>query len=359
MSRLVLTGGGTAGHVMPHIAMLPYYRKRGWECFYIGGKGIEKEIAKEHKIDFYEIKTGKLRRYFSVENFIDVFRILFGFCQSLILLRKIKPALVFSKGGFVSVPVAYAAWILRIPVVSHESDMTPGLANRLMKPICKLIFCAFPETLPLLKPIEAIEVGIPVREDLCLGTKEKGRLLCGFIPSEQMKTILVMGGSSGAERINKILAGCLSHLIRDYQIVHITGKGKAIQFEHKNYRAFEFLSDGLGDIFALADLVVSRAGANSIFELRHLKKPMLLIPLEIASRGDQVDNAKSFESKGLARVLREKDLTSELLETEIRTILNNLDRPKSDADSPLQIESASEKILRHLDFLLKEKSEFS
>ncbi len=353
--RIVLTGGGTAGHVMPHIAMLPYYRNKGWECIYIGGKGIEKDIAIENNLVFYEIQTGKLRRYFSFENFLDVFRIVFGFFQSLYLLRRTNAQLVFSKGGFVSVPVAYAAWFLRIPVVSHESDLTPGLANKLMKPICRLIFCAFPETIKFLKPHDAVEVGIPVRAELLKGEKDRGRLICGF-DEQGVKTLLVMGGSSGAERINNALNEALPYLVERYQIVHLTGRGKLLTFKHPRYRSFEFLTDGLADVFALADAVVSRSGANSIFELRVLKKPMLLIPLEIASRGDQVDNALSFEKKGIARVLRECDLNYDNFIKEVTFLM---DRSEAFASS-FPDESGSlltcEKIIFHLDRILEQKS---
>lgn len=307
MVKVALTGGGTAGHVMPHIALLPHYRKLGWEVFYIGSHGIEKELANNAGLMFYTIQTGKLRRYFSVENFIDIFRLIMGIFQSLALLFRKKPDLVFSKGGFVSVPVAFAAWILRIPVVSHESDLTPGLANRMIKPFCHLIFYCFPETEKYLTGVRAVAAGIPVREQLLLGDREQGARMCGFNPNHP--TILVMGGSSGAERINVALSSTLPQLIPTWQIIHLTGKGKSIDFKHPSYASFEYVNEGLEHLLALADLVVTRAGANSLFELKALAKPMLLIPLEIASRGDQLDNAKSFQSQGWAQVLRETDLT--------------------------------------------------
>ena len=339
MTRILLTGGGTAGHVMPHIAMLPYYKEAGWDCIYVGGKGIERSIAEHNGIPFYQIQTGKLRRYFSIENFIDIFRIFLGFFQALLILIKVRPQIVFSKGGFVSVPVAYAAWILRIPVVTHESDFTPGLANKLMKPMCRLIFCAFPETLKLLKSVEVVEAGIPVRQSLLHGSAQKGNEICGF--SGRKPTILFMGGSSGAERINKALEGILGRLLERFQVIHIAGKGKGSSFSHEDYKCFEFVSENLEHLLALADVVVSRSGANSIFELRALGKPMLLIPLEIASRGDQVDNAKSFEAKGWAKVLRETELSSEKLEHEIIELFEDSAKLKS---SLIDVESKTKPI---------------
>jgi UDP-N-acetylglucosamine--N-acetylmuramyl-(pentapeptide) pyrophosphoryl-undecaprenol N-acetylglucosamine transferase len=307
MVKVALTGGGTAGHVMPHIALLPQYRKLGWEVFYIGSRGIEKELATKAGLTFYTIQTGKLRRYFSVENFVDIFRLVIGVFQALFLLFRKRPDLVFSKGGFVSVPVALAAWILRIPVVSHESDLTPGLANRLIKPFCRLIFYCFPETEKYLTGVRSVAAGIPVREQLLCGNREQGARMCGFDPGRP--TMLVMGGSSGAERINVALRSALPELLPTWQIIHLTGKGKGIDFKHPAYATFEYVNEGLEHIFALADLVVTRAGANSLFELKALAKSMLLIPLEIASRGDQVENAKSFVSRGWAQVLRETELS--------------------------------------------------
>lgn len=319
MTKIVLTGGGTAGHVMPHLAMLPLYKGLGWDLVYIGSAGIERDLARDAGLTFYTIKTGKLRRYFDKENFLDIFRLIMGVAQSFRLLWKLKPDLVFSKGGFVSVPVAFAAWILRIPVVSHESDLTPGLANRLIEPFCAIIFHAFPETARYLKAKRKLQAGIPVRDILFRGNAEAGRELCGFKDSTR-KTILVMGGSLGAERINLCLQEILPRLVETYNVVHLTGKGKQLNFTHERYKAFEYVSGGLENIFACADLVVSRAGANSLFELKALRKPMLLIPLEIGSRGDQVHNAKSFEKAGWAQVLSERELSAESLENAIRRL---------------------------------------
>ncbi len=354
MTKVVLTGGGTAGHVMPHIAMLGAYKKFGWELAYIGSDGIEKNLIQKEGVPYYTIQTGKLRRYLSMKNFTDIFRIVMGFFQSLGLLLKLKPDLVFSKGGFVSVPVAYAAWLLRIPVVSHESDLTPGLANKLIAPFCRFLFYAFPDTKALIRVRESAEAGIPVRPSLYRGNREKGLALCGF--SATKPVLLVMGGSLGAERINRCLLEILPQLVSEWQVVHLTGKGKGIDFRHENYKPFEYLGDGLEDIFACTDAVISRAGANSLFELKALRKPMLLIPLEIGSRGDQVHNARSFEKQGWALVLSEKDLTPKtLLEYLSRLTATTAQQVAAMSQSSVQ-DDGGEGIVLRLKALLEHKA---
>ncbi|SME87735.1 undecaprenyldiphospho-muramoylpentapeptide beta-N-acetylglucosaminyltransferase [Pseudobacteriovorax antillogorgiicola] len=317
--KIVLTGGGTAGHVMPHIAMLPRYAKQGIEVHYIGSKGIEKKLMSSHeRVVFHQISAGKLRRYISLQNLIDVFKVAWGTIQSFFILAMIRPQLVFSKGGFVSVPVAVSAWLLRIPVYSHESDLTPGLANKIIKPFAQMIFYSFPDTKKYLDPSKSRLVGLPIREDLKKGDAHRGAVFCGL--SDQEPTVLVMGGSLGAQRINEALEEILPDLVIRFQVIHITGQGKGLNFQHPKYKSFEFVGPELKDIFALSDFVVSRAGANSIFEFLALKKPMLLIPLEIGSRGDQVDNAKCFAKHGVARVLRETELSGPALKQAIESL---------------------------------------
>jgi UDP-N-acetylglucosamine--N-acetylmuramyl-(pentapeptide) pyrophosphoryl-undecaprenol N-acetylglucosamine transferase len=307
--KIILTGGGTAGHVMPHMAILPELRRNGFNPIYIGSGGIEKDIARKYDVPFFQISTGKLRRYFSIDNFLDVFRIIYGFLQSLNLMIRLRPDVVFSKGGFVAVPVTVAAWMWRVPVVTHESDYSPGLANKLIAPFSRKILFTFPETARFLKPSKSVLVGSPVRPELFLGSADKAHELCAF--TEKKPSILVMGGSQGAQRINDALRDILPRLLKTYNVIHLTGKGKSISFVDPGYRSFEFLGEQLKDVFAAADLVVSRAGANSIFELLALRKPMLLIPLEIGSRGDQILNARSFQANGWAHQLSEAALTSE------------------------------------------------
>jgi UDP-N-acetylglucosamine--N-acetylmuramyl-(pentapeptide) pyrophosphoryl-undecaprenol N-acetylglucosamine transferase len=313
---MILTGGGTAGHVMPHLAILTELRKAGFEPHYIGSGGIESELARKAQIPFHQIATGKLRRYVSVDNFWDIFKIIWGTAQSLILLLRLRPKIVFSKGGFVAVPVTVAAWILGIPVVTHESDYSPGLANKIIAPFSRKILYTFPETGALLSTTKAQHVGTPVRPELFAGDASIGKKLCGF--TRDLPIILVMGGSQGAQRINDALAQILPELLMTFDVVHLTGKGKSVSADKAGYRSFEFLGNELKDVFAAASLVVSRAGANSIFELLALRKPMLLIPLEIGSRGDQVLNARSFSAHGWARTLGESELTSDRLLTAIK-----------------------------------------
>lgn len=323
-ATICLTGGGTAGHVTPHFALLPGLRGRGWNVFYVGSSGMEKAMVEAQGIEFYTIQSGKLRRYLSVQNVVDVFKVLIGFLQTLVLFVRRRPGVVFSKGGFVSVPVAAAAWVLRIPVVSHESDMTPGLATKLIAPLARKILFTFPDTKRHL-PETALHVGSPVRAELFVGDRERGLQLCGFDPDEVLPTWLVMGGSLGAQRINEALKGILPWLTQRARVIHITGAGKAIGFASPRYKAFEFVREELKDIFAATDFVVSRAGANSIFEFLALRKPMLLIPLEQGSRGDQVINAGAFEANGWAQVLREAQLTPDAFKAALDKLMMTAD----------------------------------
>lgn len=345
----MLTGGGTAGHVMPHIAMLQTYTDAGFKLAYIGSDGIEKSLIENQAeaISFYQIQVGKLRRYLSFQNVTDIFRILVGFLQSLRLLSKLKPVLVFSKGGFVSVPVAYAAKVLGIPIVSHESDLTPGLANKLITPIASRLLYSFPDSKPFLPENRSELVGIPVRRQLLEGNKERACKFLGFDTSDK-PTILVMGGSLGAQKINETLLEILPQLVERYRIVHVTGRDKKIAFSHANYRSFEFLHTELGDVMALCDLVISRAGANSIFEFLALKKPMILIPLEAGSRGDQIQNADCFRKMGVAQVLREAELKHSTLLEMIEQCLNDKGVFSQDSDTVPEAfrHSASDQIMR-------------
>lgn len=321
---IALTGGGTAGHVNPHFALIPGMRARGWDVFYVGSSGIEKSLVeKSGGIPFYEITVGKLRRYFDWQNFLDLGRIVIGFLQCLKIFLLKRPALVFSKGGFVSVPVAWAAWLLRIPVVTHESDVTPGLATKLITPFAKNVLHTFPETARYLPASKAVQVGTPIREELLQGDRAKGFELCGFDPKEELPTILVMGGSQGAQRINDGLAASLPVLCKTFRIIHLSGKGKAIAFSHPHYKAFEYVTDELKHLYAVTDLIISRAGANAIFEFAAIRKPMLLIPLQVGSRGDQVKNAESFVKNGWAMTLPETELTPEILVRKILDLRQN------------------------------------
>lgn len=313
--KIVLTGGGTAGHVTPNIALLPYLKKSGYEISYIGSyDGIEKKLITDFDIPYYGIATGKFRRYLDIKNLTDPFRVIKGLAQARKYLKKIKPDVIFSKGGFVSVPVVRAAAFLHIPCIIHESDMTPGLANKLCIPVAEKVCCNFPETLSLLPKEKAVLTGSPIRDELAKGDKLSALDLCHFTANKPV--IMVIGGSLGAASINKAVREALPKLLNDFQIVHICGKDKIdnMLLHVEGYIQFEYVKSELKDLFAMADIVISRAGANSICELLALKKPNLLIPLSAASsRGDQILNAKSFESQGFSMVIDDDYLSADLL----------------------------------------------
>ncbi len=320
--KIVLTGGGTAGHVTPNIAMIPKLKELGYDIFYMGSyDGIEKKLIEDFDIPYYGIATGKFRRYFDPKNFSDPFRVLKGMAEAKKYLKAIKPDVVFSKGGFVSVPVVRAAASLKIPCIVHESDMTPGLANKLCIPVAKKVCCNFPETLNNLPSDKAVLTGSPIREELMKGRKEAAYELCGFDTSKPV--IMVIGGSQGSAAINQAVRDVLPELLEDFQIVHLCGKEKMdnLLLTTKGYKQFEYIKAELKDIFAMADIVISRAGANAINELLALKKPNLLIPLpSTSSRGDQILNAKSFESQGFSIVVDEDDLTVKLLVEKVQEL---------------------------------------
>lgn len=325
MKKIVLTGGGTAGHVTPNIALLPSLRQAGYEIAYMGSyDGIEKKLISDFDIPYTGISTGKLRRYLDIRNFTDPFRVIKGFSEARKYLKEYRPDVVFSKGGFVSVPVVRAAAALDIPCIIHESDMTPGLANKLCFPVAEKICCNFPETLRMLPEKKAVLTGSPIRAELAQGNKIAGLDLCGFTANKPV--ILVIGGSLGAANVNKAVRDALPQLLEDFQVVHLCGKDKIdnLLLATPGYRQFEYVKAELKDLFAMADIVISRAGANSICELLALKKPNILIPLpSTSSRGDQLLNAASFEAQGFSIVINEDDLTTELLADKVHELFSN------------------------------------
>lgn len=311
MKKIVLTGGGTAGHVSPNLALIPRLLQEGYEIDYIGTeKGIEREmIARVPQVHYHAVKSGKLRRYFSWQNFTDPFRVVAGAVQSARLMGKLKPDVVFSKGGFVSVPVVFGAWLHHIPVVCHESDLTPGLANKLCRPFARKFATTFPECAAALGP-KAEMTGTPLRPELFGGSRAKGLALLGFTGTKPV--LLMMGGSLGAQSVNKVLREALPDLLLSFDLCHICGKGNlAPELEGTpGYKQLEFVDKELPDILATADLVLSRAGSNALCEFQALGKPMLLVPYpKGASRGDQILNAQSLEKRGLCRVLLQENLT--------------------------------------------------
>lgn len=321
MKKIVLTGGGTAGHVTPNIALCDRLKEEGFEICYIGSKdGIEKKLISDLGIPYYEISTGKLRRYFSWKNFSDPFRVLKGCREAKKLMKQLKPDVCFSKGGFVSVPVVRAAAKCKVKVVSHESDMTPGLANRIGMRYATKICCNFPETLDKLGQ-KGIHTGTPIRKELFTGSRQAGLDFVGF--PDDKPVVLVVGGSTGAVRVNEAVRKILPELLKDFRVIHLCGKGKTdVSYEGtEGYVQIEYCDKEMKDLFAAADIVISRAGANAICELLALRKPNLLIPLSAeASRGDQILNAASFEKQGFSMVMQEKDITPESLMAAVRQL---------------------------------------
>lgn len=322
MKRILLTGGGTAGHVTPNIALLPRLRELGYEISYMGSyNGIEKKLITEFQVPYYGIASGKLRRYFDPKNFSDPFKVLKGYGEAIHILRELKPDVIFSKGGFVSVPVVLAARHCHIPSIIHESDMTPGLANKLAIPAASKVCCNFPETLQYLPKKKAVLTGSPIRQELLCGDASRALRFTGL--SGDKPVILVMGGSLGAVAVNEAVRRILPTLLTDFHVIHLCGRGKLDTSLSglSGYVQYEYINEELKDLFALADLVISRAGANSICELLALHKPNLLIPLSAAaSRGDQILNARSFERQGFSLVLEEEAITNEVLLQTIRKL---------------------------------------
>ena len=324
--RIVLTGGGTAGHVTPHLSLIPRLREMGYEIHYIGTSGIEKQmIAKIPDIQYHEVKSGKLRRYFSWQNFIDPFKVLWGALQSVAAIARIKPDVCFSKGGFVSVPVVVGAWLCRVPTVCHESDLTPGLANRICTRFAKKVCTTFSECAKAIGA-KGVHTGTPLRPELFQGSRTAGLALAGFDGSKPV--LLMTGGSLGAQSVNKCLRESLPALLPHMDILHLCGKGNLDEslMNTKGYCQKEFLSEEMPDALAVADIVLSRAGSNTLSELIALQKPMLLVPYPLgASRGDQIQNAKSYAAQGLARVLMQEDMTARTMTDGLIKLLEEKD----------------------------------
>lgn len=347
---LVLTGGGTAGHVWPNFALLEDVQAPLGKAVangevkvcYLGSRvGMERELVEKYAPNwtYYGIHTGKLRRYFSWQNFIDPFRIILGVVQAFLYLYRENAAVVFSKGGFVSAPVVWAAWVLRIPVVIHESDVTPALATKLTLPFATKAIVAFEETRSLCSPKykdKILPLGIPIRPSLFLGDRVRGQK--HFNLDANRKTILIFGGSLGADGMNKKLVPALPELSLKYNVIHICGKGKkfALPDAGPHYHQFEFLKEDMADAYAVSDIAICRAGASSIFELAALRIPMFLIPLGLeASRGDQIVNSKIFQTRGWAEWSEQSALSQEkIIETVDRFFLQIDEKKAKLASAP-------------------------
>lgn len=330
MKRIVLTGGGTAGHVTPNLALLPSLRTKGYDIHYIGSyEGMEKSLVEDYKIPYHGIASGKLRRYFDWKNFTDPFRVIKGFFEANKLMKELKPQVVFSKGGFVSVPVVIAAKKNHIPAIIHESDMTPGLANRLCFNSAEKICCNFPETIDKLPAGKAVLTGSPIRAELLLGDASKAEEICNFDDKDK-PVIMVVGGSLGAASVNAMIRKILPRLTEKFNVLHLCGKGKLDEslVGTPGYFQMEYAKDEMKDLFALSEIVVSRAGANAICELLALHKPNILIPLPAsASRGDQILNAQSFSKQGFSVVLDEdSDFTEDSLYDAIINLYENREK---------------------------------
>ncbi len=325
---IVFTGGGTAGHVTPNIPLIDEFINEGWKVDYIGSAGgVEQDIISQMDIAFHAVSSGKLRRYASWQNMTDPFKIFWGMIQSWFLLKRLKPQVVFSKGGFVAVPVVVAAWLNRIPVVAHESDMSPGLANKLCFPFVKKICLTFEAATTAFKDQQKIAVtGTPIRQQILNGNKARGLAVCQF--KDDKPCLLVMGGSMGANSINHAIRDALPELSKQFQVIHLCGKGKInpVLEQTEGYKQFEYADKDLADLFAASDIIVSRAGANALYEILALGKPHILIPLsKKASRGDQIQNAAYFCKQGISQVIEDELLKPDRLITSLNEIMKNKD----------------------------------
>lgn len=326
MKKIVLTGGGSAGHVTPNLALIPALQAQGWSIDYIGSEqGVERAMLEAIQIPYHPIQTGKLRRYFSWQNIIDPFRVCVGMVQAYRLLRRIKPQVVFSKGGFVALPVVVGAWLARIPIVAHESDFSIGLANRLSFYFVHTICVTFPAVTAHLKnSAKVVVTGTPIRASLFEGDRSKGLQYCRL--QSDKPCLLVIGGGQGAQSINRCIRQTLPKLLPTMHVIHICGPGKVDRsYQHQEgYCQLEYVHAELADLFAASDWVVSRAGANSLYELLALAKPHILIPLpQTQSRGDQIENARYFERLGTSYVIPDEDLTPDRLVQTIQTLQDN------------------------------------
>ncbi len=358
--RIILTGGGTAGHITPNIALIPELKRAGFEIHYIGTKeGMERQLIGPLGIPYHTVHAGKLRRYLNLKNLTDLFQIARGFAESLAIVAKIKPNVVFSKGGFVSSPVVWASWFHRIPVVIHESDITPGLANKLSIPFASKICYTFPETKKYLPLAKGVLTGLPVRESLFGGDAAKAKRICGF--NDNKPVIMIIGGSQGSEILNKAIRSVLGQITEKFDLCHICGENGTDSSlnQIRGYKQFDYVNEELPHLMAMADLVISRAGATTLFELLALKKPNLLIPLsKQASRGDQILNAYSFEKQGFSKALAEENLNPESLLTQVNSVYDSRDEYIA-AMNASQINNGIQSVLTTIEMLAKSKNKIN
>lgn len=321
MATIILTGGGTAGHCTPNLALLPYLKNDFDKIVYVGSEnGIERNILENYNIPYYPIPCAKLIRGKSLKNLSMPFTVMNGIIKAGKILDKIKPDVIFSKGGYVSIPTVIAASKRKIPVISHESDYTIGLANRISAKYSKRVLTSFPDTAKTVKNGEY--VGSPIRKSLFTADKTEALKSFGF--SGQKPIILVTGGSQGAKAINQTIRNALPYLLPKYDVLHVCGKNNLLNEKTpKGYFQTEYINK-MENAFAVASICISRAGANTLFELMSLKIPCVLIPLPKGnSRGDQILNAKYFQKSGLAYVLDQNVLTAESLIFAVNAVYSN------------------------------------
>ena len=340
MSTIILTGGGTAGHCLPNIALLPTLKKNFDKIYYVGSKtGIEKNIALKNNLKYYEISTAKLKRKLTFSNLKIPIELIKGINQAKRIIKETSPDVIFSKGGYVSIPMVIAGFMCKIPVITHESDLTIGLANKIASNFSKKVLTSFPETADKIK--KGLYVGPPIRQDIFKGNKEYAYQFFGF--NRDKPVLLVTGGSQGAKSINSAIINILPSLLKTFNVIHLCGRGNLSQIKEKGYFQAEFLNE-IEMAFAITDVCLTRAGSNTLFELLALKIPCLVIPLpKDESRGDQILNAKYFEKKGVINLLYQENITDNRLYEEIvkthnekELLISNLDR--------LSIKSSNEKI---------------
>ena len=310
MKTVLVVGGGSAGHVLPTIPIITKLKDSGYKVCFIGSRsGMEERLLVGVCIDFFSIPTGKLRRYFSFQNVLDFFGFCFGVLYSLFIISRIKPSVIFSKGGFVSLPVVLAGWLLRVPILAHESDRTPGLANRISMPFLSTYCTSFPSKEDLNTKFRHVHTGSPVRAEMLLGDRARGKEMLNYV--DEKPILIVTGGSQGSEFINQNVRAVLEELLERFNVLHICGQGNLLPINKNGYKQIEYVSKNWGHMLAAADLVVSRAGANALFELLALRKVCIYIPLSKTwSRGDQIDNSQYVVENNFGKVLDEDALTS-------------------------------------------------
>ncbi|MBI3290856.1 UDP-N-acetylglucosamine--N-acetylmuramyl-(pentapeptide) pyrophosphoryl-undecaprenol N-acetylglucosamine transferase [Candidatus Falkowbacteria bacterium] len=306
--KIILSGGGTIGSVSPLIAIHEKIKeiRPDADVLWLATKdGPEHKLISTYNIPVRKIFAGKLRRYFSFKNFLDPFLVLFGFFQSLFIISKFKPDVLISAGGFVSVPVTWSGWFLRRPSIIHQQDIRPGLANKLMAPFAKIITVAFEKSLNDFPGRKTVWVGNPARQEMLKGDIDKAYDF--FKLDKNLPVVLVIGGGTGASRLNKIVLESLPELLDFCQVIHLTGGKVDREARHPRYHDYEFLIEQLKDAYTVADLVVTRAGMAALTELAALKKPIIAVPIP---NSHQEDNAGLFAKNNAAIILAEDNLTA-------------------------------------------------